>query len=505
MRFAAVMRWFLITLALVLAAIAGWIHFRFGTVGLEQILLNLPTSGAESTGNGELVVEGLGIGVALPLLLAALALLAATMVRRRRPPRPARRPWALPLLAFTTSLAVFASVAGVPEYASALLLDRSIAPYYLRPQVDGTATTPRNLITIYLESGENTYGDESVFGQNLLEDLDAATAGWARFDGLQQYPGGGWTMSGLVSTMCGIPLKSRSLVDGMHLNNLGEEVTSYLPGATCLGDILAGQGYTNVFLGGANSRFAGKDTLLASHGYHRVLGLTDWEADGESRSQVSAWGLSDRRLLAHAEEEVDDLRAAGEPFNLTVLTLDTHEPGGAFPGCTTPDDAAMKTAIRCSMRAVAGFLGHLESTGALEDTVVVVMGDHLKATSEGGAFKADLDARPSRTIIYRVWSPETFTFARDHADQLSVLPTTLELLGFDVAEGRAGLGVSFVNQHPVGNTAVGLTDDDYRKLVSSPSSELYKEFWGGQEPAMASVAPSHRGAQPTMPATAPAR
>jgi len=484
LRLGPVIRWFLITLALVLLAIAGWIYFRFGTVGLEQILLNLPTEGADSTGNGELVVEGLGIGIALPLALAGSALLAGSMLRRRRGPRPAGRPWAFPVLAFATSLTVFLSVAGVPEYAAALLLDRSIAPYYLRPQVGTDARSPRNLVTIYLESGENTYGDESVLGQNLLEDLDDATDGWARFDGLQQYPGGGWTMSGLVSTECGIPLKSRSLVDGMHLNNLGEELTSYLPGATCLGDVLAARGYTNVFLGGANARFAGKDTFLAGHGYDRVLGLTDWESDGESRSQVSAWGLSDRRVFAHAEQEVDDLRANGEPFNLTILTLDTHEPGGVFPGCSTPDAVAMKTAIRCSMRAVAGFIEHLKATGALEDTVVVVMGDHLKATSEGGAFKAELEAFPSRTIIYRAWSPDGVTFGRDRADQFSVLPTTLELLGFDLPDGRAGLGVSFVNQHPVSGTAIDLPENDYRTVVSSPSSELYKEFWGGQEPEM---------------------
>ena len=483
MRLAPVMRWFLITLALVLLAIAGWVHFRFGAVGLEQILLNLPTNGAEGTGNGELVIEGLGIGIGLPLLVAGSALLAATMLRRRRTPRPARRPWALPLLAFATSLVVFLSVAGVPEYATALLLDRSIAPYYLRPDVTTNVQRPRNLVTIYLESGENTYGDASIFGQNLLADLDTATEGWARFDGLQQYPGGGWTMSGLVSTECGIPLKSRSLVDGMHLNNLGEEVSTYLPGATCLGDVLSGQGYTNVFLGGANARFAGKDTFLTGHGYDRVLGLTDWEAAGEPRSQISEWGLSDRRLFAHAEQEVDDLRASGDPFNLTILTLDTHEPGGVFPGCT-PDAVGMKTAITCSMRAVAGFLEHLKSTGALDDTVVVVMGDHLKATSEGGAFKSELDASPDRTVIYRVWSPEKVTFARDRADQLSVLPTTLELLGFNLPEGRSGLGVSLVNQHPLRGTALELPDDDYRSVVASPSSELFKDFWGGEEPAM---------------------
>ena len=331
------------------------------------------------------------------------------------------------------ALVVFLSVTGVPQYATALLMDRSIAPYYLRPAVAAAAERPHNLVTIYLESGENTFADTSVFGQNLLSELDRATAGWARYDGLEQYPGGGWTMSGLVSTGCGIPLKSQLLTDGMNLNNLGEALTTYLPGATCLGDILSEQGYTNVFMGGAHTRFAGKDTYLSTHGYDRVLGLDEWEADGEARSQISVWGLSDRRLFGRAADVVDDLDESGRPFNLTLLTLDTHEPGGVFPGCSTDDDLAMATATKCSMRAVAGFIDHLESRGILDDTVVTVMGDHLKATSEGGFFKDELERTPNRTIIYRVWSPDGVRFTRDRADQLSVLPTTLELLGLGAA------------------------------------------------------------------------
>jgi phosphoglycerol transferase len=75
-------------------------------------------------------------------------------------------------------------------------------------------------------------------------------------------------------------------------------------------------------------------------------------------------------------------------------------------------------------------------------------------------------------------------FSRDRADQLSVLPSTLELLGFDVPDGRAGLGVSFVNQHPLSGTALELPEADYRTVVTSPSSGLFKELWGGEEPEM---------------------
>ena len=473
-------RWSLLGLALVLLAAASWIHFRFGKVVFEQVVLHLPVAGAQG-GDSSLVTEAALVCLALPALLLLLVAGWLRLRRSRRPDaagRPRRRPVVMPAIAFAGSLSVLLSMIGFPQFAAAVLADRSLAPYYVSPTIGGTVSAPKNLVTIYLESGENTYADEDLFGRNLLADLDDATRTWASFDGLQQYPGGGWTMAGLVGTQCGIPLKSRLLLAGINPNDFGEQLDSYLPGATCLGDVLAGEGYTNVFLGGAHTRFAGKDTFLADHGYQHEYGLSDWEAAGEDRSDISEWGLSDRRLFRHAEEVIDDLRAEGDPFNLTILTLDTHEPAGVFAGCDTADAVRMATAVTCSMRAVAGFVDHLGDEGYLEDTVVVVMGDHLKVTSDGGDFKSELDRTADRTIIFRVWSPEPVVFNRDRADQFSVLPTTLELLGFDIGDGRAGLGVSLIGDHDPTDTALELAADEYRAIVEAPSTALYREFWG---------------------------
>lgn len=480
-----VVRWLLLGLALSLLATAGWVRFRFGVVAFEQVVLHLPVAGTEvEAGDGNLLGEALLVCLGLPLLILALAALVQRWWRRRRrtDPTPSVRRrrllTAIPMVSFALSLTVLLTAVGFPQYASAVLSDRSLAPYYVTPADAGAPTKAKNLITIYLESGENTYADTELFGRNLLADLDEATAGWARYDGLQQYPGGGWTMAGLVSTQCGIPLKSKLLLAGLNPNDFGERLRSYLPGATCLGDVLAEHGYTSVFLGGAHSRFAGKETFLTDHGYQRDLGLEYWEANDEDRDNISVWGLSDQRLFSHARDALADLREAGQPFHLTILTLDTHEPAGIFASCTTADQVPMATAVTCSTRAVAGFLDDLKRSGDLDDTVVMVMGDHLKATVEGGDFKTELEQTPDRTIIFRVWSPEPVSFHRESTDQLSVLPTTLDLLGFDLDGGRAGLGVSLLDDYPLTETALALSDDDYGDLMRSPSTALYRQFWG---------------------------
>jgi phosphoglycerol transferase len=479
--------WLLWTIAAVSAAIAMWIRFRFGNVGLEMILSNLPTNGF-GAGNSSLVTEGVLFCLVLPVsLVAALVGGRWAWLRRKRaahdttgraePPRSGRRlRIILPVMASMVSLTLLLTVAGIPQFAVAMLGNRSFEQYVALPQVDRPAQ-PKNLITIYLESMETTFSDEEIFGENLLAGLDAATQGWSSVDAMAQYPGGGWTMAGIIGSQCGIPLKSRLLLPTVNPNDFGEKLEEYLPGATCLGDVLGDAGYTNTYVGGADISFAGKGTFLASHGYTSILGREYWQDQGEPEENISEWGLSDHRTFAHAEQVVTDLRASGEPFNLTILTLDTHEPGGVFPTCATDDDVAMATAIKCSMKAVADFIGFLETEGFLDDTVVMLMGDHLKATSDGGFFKQELEAVKDRSIVFRVHSPEPVTFDRQEADQFSILPTTLELLGFSLVDGRAGLGVSLVGGHDLAGTVLELDAPSYYSTVTAPSSDFYMTLW----------------------------
>ena len=60
-------------------------------------------------------------------------------------------------------------------------------------------------------------------------------------------------MAGIVCTQRGIPLKSDLLTPDVNHNTFGEQVRTYLPGATCLGDVLHTAGYTNTYLGAART------------------------------------------------------------------------------------------------------------------------------------------------------------------------------------------------------------------------------------------------------------
>ena len=487
--------YFLIWAGLVLLIAAAGIRFFWGKISVNQMLLNLVSVETDG-GGGTLVWLGIiGIGI-LPLLIT-LALARWQHHRRSKHRRSGLRPrakWALRTVSTVLVSAVvvggttaFATTVGVGDYLKSANSAYQVDDYYTEPAVTADGTK-HNLVLIYLESGENTLANDQLFEKDAFAPLKEATPaeeGWRSVENFQQYNGGGWTMSGLVSTQCGIPLKGSGLTAGSSATNeLGEDTDTYLAGTTCLGDVLKDQGYTNVFLGGANSSFAAKDTFLKTHGYSEVKGLKDWRSAGEPEESFRKdWGLSDERLLANAREELDRLHAASEqtgtPFNLSMLTLDTHEPVHVYDYCDVDTENEVTSVFACSMTQVAGFVDYMEQMGYLEDTAVVIMGDHLKHMSAGDAFHEQLDHHGNRTIFNRIRVPgaEAPGAVRPGVDQMNMYPTILEAVGLAPANGEAGLGVSVFTPSIPADSAQALEPEAYSELLDSLSPRFCSDAW----------------------------
>ena len=486
-------------LALLIAA-AGIRHF-WGKISVGQMLLNLVSVETDGGGGSVVWLGILGIGVVPLLITVAIALWHRSRRRKRMARgavgRPGRARWAVRSIstALVGALVIggttaFATTVGVGDYIKAASSPYDVGEYFVEPAVTD-AGSKHNLVLIYLESGEATLADDQLFEKDAFVPLKEATPeadGWQSVENLQQYRGGGWTMAGLVSTQCGVPLKGPGFGgDSAGTNELGDNTETYLGGSTCLGDVLDEHGYNSVFLGGANASFAAKDTFLSTHGYSEVKGLADWREAGEPEENFRKdWGLSDERLLAHARTELDELHAeaerTGEPFNLSVLTLDTHEPVHIYEYCNVDTENEVTSVFSCSMTQVAGFVEYMKAQGYLEDTAVVIMGDHLKHMSAGDAFHEQLDHHANRTIFNRIWVPGggNSSVLRPGVDQLNMYPTILEAAGLTLADHEAGLGVSaFTSTVPIGS-AQALEPDAYAELMDSLSPHFYTQAWAGK-------------------------
>ncbi len=497
--------WLLAVLGAVLLGATWWIRHTFGPISVDQMLMNLTAGGEAAPGLYARSFFWQAVVVPFALLGAVvLALVLARRFRLRWQSRSARhaqqetealsrpRSTALRTMAafavFAIGMAGFAQTVSLVAFVKSYSGSVSMSDYYVAPSPDAAAGTvgvveekPKNLVLIFLESGEESFSDEALFGRNLNEPLETATDGWDSFDRLEAYPGNGWTMAGIVGTECGVPLRAPGMVlAGEDANEIGEAEDAYMSGAVCLGDVLSGAGYRNVFLGGADATFASKRDFLVAHGYDTVKDRSYW-ADELGETELAEWGLSDRRLMERAKEEITALHDSGQPFNLTLLTLDVHMPVYAHEYCPTdsddPDDVMAEVTL-CSMEQVAGFVQYMEEMGYLEDTVVMITGDHKRMIGEGRPFLAELGDLEDRPLFNRFWDPDGAKIKRSETDQLSLFPTLLESLGFGRSDGRAGVGVSALMDGSSEVGAVALGPEDYEDLLLSRSKDLYEQLWG---------------------------
>ncbi|NDV13473.1 sulfatase-like hydrolase/transferase [Crenobacter caeni] len=234
---------------------------------------------------------------------------------------------------------------------------------YINPKsVSVDLSNGRSLLLVYVESLERAYSDKSIFGKDLLAPLSVERRNGLAFEQFEQMPGASWTIASVVSSQCGIPLKSVMVFGG---NKQGQNLASYLPGAMCLGDVLKQNGYKNVFMNGADLSFSGMGVFMATHGYDEMYGRQEWLKKGYPREQMNGWGLYDGDLFNESRIALDRLMAEREPFNLTVLTIDAHGPEGFLSESCQKRGfvGGFESVLECSVHDLASLLDYVEAKG----------------------------------------------------------------------------------------------------------------------------------------------
>lgn len=486
--FGAVVFWLVFAVSAVLVGVGRWVDATFGAVSVDQVLMNFAGAGEIGGGGEDLVKDGVISAILFPLLVVAILFILWLMVHRRRRIEGRASFRFIPATATLVSVGLFvggahffAEKVGLIRFVASATTDLDIGNYYVDPEVIGE-DQPLDLVLIYLESVEDLLADDTVFEKNMLEPIEVATEGWASVDEYRQYDAG-WTIGGIVSSQCGLPLRTAQGIASIGDTNLLEEdLGGYLPNAVCLGDVLKDHGYKNVFVRGASSEFASMGAFLLTHGYDKVIDFEELERLGETELRDD-WGYSDRVVLSHAKEQLAQLKESGERFNLSILTMDTHEPVRPFDYCDVDTETTMTSVYYCSMGLVAEFLQFVEDEGYMDDTLVVLIGDHLKFRAEGANYYDELGQAENRSIFNRMKSPRPIAFARQRIDQFSMYPTLLELTGFELENHQAGLGLSALTSRvPEGSTQT-LGEDEFTELAESRSSAFYKHLWDGTSPS----------------------
>ena len=426
-------------LAFSLLGFSHWLGDNFGNPTIDQILYHWHYSAGIGTTVGRILVWTLAAEcIVFPLLLAVGATFLQILLKRAltlRRPSPGH--WVLnaapPVIAICCGImVVILKLSVVPWLGYKLGPDHFASEYVSPSRVSLKPVALKNLLLIYVESLEDSYGNADVWGRDLLAPMRGV--GGVSFRNYRTTPGSSWTIAAMVATQCGVPLRFVQT----DMNQSNPELRVFLPGAVCLGDILHRYGYRNVFMGGAPLSFSGKRQFLQDHHFDLVYGRTEWLKEGIGPGAFNEWGLYDDELLRQARRKLVELHASGQHFNLTLLTLDTHNPFGyRSPACRARGVKSFEDIVQCTTQQVAEFVKFAADSGYLKDTQIIVIGDHL---AKSNPVSGTLEEMPERRIFNRFISETMPQQNTEDIMPFDLFPSIVQLLGIDVPGDRLGLG-----------------------------------------------------------------
>lgn len=325
-----------------------------------------------------------------------------------------------------------------------------IDTYYVDP-ANTMITFPeqkRNLIYIFLESMEATYADTEnggAFEENVIPELteiaqenEDFSGEVEKLNGAYASIGATWTMGAMFAHTSGLPLNV-----SIDENNMDTQ-EHFFPGIITLGDILSEEGYSQTLLIGSDATFGGRRLYFTDHGNYDIIDYPYAIENGMiPQDHYVWWGYEDYYLFDFAKEKLEELSDQGNPFNLTMLTVDTHfEDGYLCNKCTDSYGADQySNVMACSSRQIGEFIQWIQQQDFYENTTVVLVGDHLTMDAD---YCEDISEEYERkTYVSYINAPvENRTdITREYAT-LDLFPTTLAALGAEIDGNRLGLGTN---------------------------------------------------------------
>ena len=491
----------LIFIAMVVFMAALWCWNTFGNIPFEQILFHLMVP-AEGTNVDVFIgfsLHYLPFALLFTLLILMLvvrwtknqAILHVTVRKKEReisviPFRFLRRYFVLfGVLVLILSIGSGASVLQIPQYVRDRLQSSTI---YEDNYVDARTvelTFPerkRNLIYIFLESMENTYTSKELGGNrdvDLIPELSSLALNNVSFSntdmlgGSVEVPGTTWTIAALTAQTSGLPLKVP-----LAANSYGANNTPFLPGAYTLGDILAAQGYNQMLMIGSEAEFGGRASYFTQHDHYEIWDYNTAKETGKIAEDYKVWwGYEDAKLFEYAKEELTRLAGEDEPFNFTMLTVDTHFEGGyVCQLCQNKHADQYSNVLSCSSRQVGEFVEWIQQQNFYENTTIILSGDHncmsktyfindenYTRTTYNAFINLPLEVEmkwleyDEEGGYYIVLGDEMAEYTHNRQFcSMDMFPTTLAALGVQIEGERLGLGTNLFSGEPTLMEEMGL-------------------------------------------------
>lgn len=448
----------LIFLAAFIVLSIHWIYTNTGNVTLEQLIFHL-----------KVPIKGTNIGmiwdyirwtfsrILLIVIIVGFAIYIYELKSRKEPSKKQKILYFLSKITLVASVIVVLLVMNVFGFAkNQITASTLIEQEYVEPSKVNIEfpEQKQNLIYIYLESLENTYSsleNGGMYEEDRMPELTRIAKENTNFSntdklgGAYNLKGTNWTIAAMVSQTSGVPLKIT--IDGNEYGNH----SSFLPGAYTLGEILEQNGYKNYLLLGSDSEFGGRKTYFENHGNYSIWDYCSAIEEGRMTEDDKVWwGYSDSDLFEYAKEQLLEISKQDEPFNYTILTVDTHFTDGyECANCKHDFQDQYSNVIRCSSKQASKFVEWIQSQSFYENTTIIISGDHLTMQSEIED-KANENNYGERTVynsfINSRVEPEEGATTNRQFFTMDMYPTALAALGIKIEGNKLGLGTNLFSQ-----------------------------------------------------------
>jgi phosphoglycerol transferase MdoB-like AlkP superfamily enzyme len=297
----------------------------------------------------------------------------------------------------------------------------------------------KNLIFLQLESFENFIINRKVNGKEITPFLNKLTKEGLYFNNIYQQNNGGNSID------CDLMVNASifTLGECITATNYGEVVYP-----NSLARILKSEGYTTVATHGDRAAEFNW-TELHRNGFGADM---LWDGGKYKYEETVGYGLSDRSFLRQLSNK---LKTLTEPFYVHAPTMSNHGPykiDSKYRELDLPkeiDESYLGGYFESSLytdRQVEMFFNKLEESGILEDTVIVLYGDHagvhkyynedIQKLSYDGDWWKEYDHEIPLIIYAKGITPKVF---EAYGGQIDIMPTVLYMLGVEDSKYRDNL------------------------------------------------------------------
>jgi len=424
-----------------------FVNKEFGNVSFEQILFNIIYS---KGANPDIIYEGIlfvfwRVSIVLIVMYLIDLLLNEFKIKKRT----------IISLIFLTFVCIFTTInsfkiLNLDEYLNKQTKTSNIFEKYYVDAKDVKIKFPkekRNLIYIYLESMESSNVSSKnggAFNKSLIPNLEKLAIKNINFSntdkigGAKELDNTDWTIAAIISQTSGIPLKITPKM-------LFDKETKLLLNTYSLGQILKDNGYNNYFLIGSDADYGARRDYLINNGEYNIYDYI-WAKENKliDDNYFVWWGYEDNKLFEFAKTKLLEISKQDEPFNFSMLTVDTHtEDGYIDETCEIKFNNKYANSLYCADQKINSFIYWIKEQDFYDNTTIIITGDHL-------TMQLDFydESYNNRTIYNTIINSKIKPIKEKNRlfSTLDMFPTTLASLGAEIEGNQLGLGVSLFSE-----------------------------------------------------------